>query len=222
MITRKIIKLGKYIFVIIFVLGVAAYIYSYFHGSPGIDISGKTDTVSGLSYIKDSGYVDKELIIRKLHNVQELVGLSGESSKKFVWTDSLFEKSGWLRDHIGRRTLEFNVEAFFKTGIDLSNLTEDSIKIYGNTLVISLPKHELISLDLPYDRFTFRTQNGLLRSGLSESEKQTLYTQIRELVTKDIMNDESIKEKTMISVEDALRSLLEKVPNVNRVMFKGV
>jgi hypothetical protein len=221
MVTRKIIKFGKYIFVIIFILGVAAYIYSYFHGSPGIDISGKTQTVSGLSYIKDSGVVNKDLVIKSLHNVQELVGLEGHAEKSYIYTDSLFHKSGWLKDQIGRRTIQFNLETFFKTGIDLSSIAAEDVKVIGNTLVIQLPKHILVSLDIPYDHIVFKTQTGLFRSNLSDTEKQALYTEIRKLVTSDIMTDSSIKEKTQIGIEDALRSLLEKVPNVNRVMFKG-
>jgi hypothetical protein len=218
--TRKIIKIGKWLFLVVIVLGVVIYVKSLFVTGQGIDISHKTATYTGLSYIKDSGVVNKELVFKSLSNVHQLVGLEGHAEKTYTYTDSLFHGSGWLKDHLGRRTIQFDLDVFFKTGIDLSNVTQDDVKVIGNSLFIKIPKHMLISLDVPYDQIIFKKQTGLLRDGLSESEQQNLYSEIRRLITKDILTDSSIEQQTRTGIEDALRSLLEKIPNVNRVVFQ--
>nr|WP_156736343.1 DUF4230 domain-containing protein [Mycobacterium sp. E3298] len=164
--------------------------------------------------------MNKEMVVKSLNNVHQLVGLEGHTEKTYTYTDSIFEKSGWLKDHIGRRTIQYTVDAYFKTGIDLSSIKTEDVRVYGNSVFVSLPKTTLVSLDVPYDEIVFKTQTGLIRNPLSETEKQQLYTEIRKLVSGEIMSDKRIEGKTQIGVKDALDGLLEKIPNVNRVVFR--
>jgi hypothetical protein len=221
MIISKLYRWRKLIICVMVILGVAFYFVSHTHLGNHIDTSQIQHTYTGLSYIKDSGVIDKEMVIKSLSSTQQLVGTEGHVTKTYIYSDSIFKEHGWLRDVIGLRSIEMDVNAFFKMGINLSDITQEDISVYGHTLFIKIPKQILISLDVPYDQIIFKTKTGLMRSQMSESEKQMLYTEARRLLTDNIMGDQTIIDKSVSGVEDALRNLLEKIPNCNRIVFKA-
>jgi hypothetical protein len=175
-----------------------------------------------LSYIKQQEFIDKDMVIQAIHSKAEMVGLEGHVQKTFTYTDSLFESHGWLQDTLGSRTLDMTTNAVFKMGIDLNDIKPEDVQVIGHSLFIKIPKQILISMDVPYDQIIYKVKTGLIRSELSEHEKQLLYTEARKLLTDNVMGNQSIIDKSVNGVEDALRGLLEKVPGCNRIVFKGV
>jgi hypothetical protein len=221
MIVGKIYKYRKLIICVMFILGVAFYYIAHQTGVQPIDHS-QSNIYSNIgSYIKDQGVIDKEMVIKALKTKAELVGLSGHITKSYTYHDSLFQGGGWLKDAIGQRVLEMDTNAFFKMGINLQDISQDDISVYGNTLFIKIPKQILISLDIPYDQIVFKAKTGILRGSMSEADKQMIYTEIRRLVTDNILNDDSIINKSSDGVKTALQALLEKIPNCGRIVFKG-
>jgi hypothetical protein len=221
MIISKLYKWRKLIICVMVILGVAFYFVSHIHLGNHIDTQQIQHTYTGLSYIKDSGVIDKEMVIKSLSSTQQLVGMEGHVTKTYIYSDSIFKEHGWLKDTLGQRTFEMDVNAVFKMGINLSDIKPEDISVYGHSLFIRVPKQVLISMDVPYDQIIFKIKTGLIRSELSESEKQMLYTEARRLLMDNIMGDQTIIDKSYKGVTDALQNLLEKIPNCNRIVFMG-
>ena len=222
MITSKVFKYKKLIFCIMLIMGfVIGGTYLYLSHKTGLDYSNSVRTELPIStLIKDSGVIDKNLVIKSLTGTQQLVGMEGHAEKSYTYYDSLFKGHNWLENVVGQRSIEMDTNSFFKMGVNLSDIKSEEIQVYGNSLFIKLPKQILISLDIPFDQIVFKTNTGILRSGLTDVDKQTIYTEIRRLTTENIMSDNVVISKSTIGVQDALRSLLEKIPNLNRIVFK--
>ncbi len=218
MIIKHIYRHRKLFVAAVIVAGIT-YIVSNLHLGGSVNPDEVHHTYAGLSHIKDSQVIDKDMVINSLHKTGKLVGLESTATKIYTYSDSIFEGHNWLKDSIGQRSIELDVTAFFKTGINLSDITDNSVVAYGNSLFVKLPKSELISLDIPFDQIVFKVKTGLIRSELSMEEKQMLYTEIRKIVTNNIMSDETIKTNTYDGVKAALENLLSKVPNCNRIVF---
>jgi hypothetical protein len=218
LIIRKIYKHRK-IFAAVVVVGVLSYVVTNLYLGNHIDPEQVHHTYTGLNYVKDSQVIDKDLIIKSLSKTQQLVGMEGHATKTYIYTDSIFKEHNWLKDALGQRSLEVTVDAIFKTGINLSDIKDSDLVAYGSTLYFKVPKHVLISLDVPFNEIIFKAKNGLIRSDLSLEEKQFLYTEIRKIITNNIMSDETIKNNTYAGVKDALQNLISKVPNVGKIVF---
>jgi hypothetical protein len=221
MIAYKLYKHRGKILSLIVVMGAALYVTTQLHlgnGNP-VEIQHLQNLPIG-SYIQDQHLIDKETIIRTLQKKSEIVGLDEHFSRHITYTDSVFKETGWLKDAIGRRTLDITAEVFFKTGIDISELVkDDNIRVFGSTLHIKMPHETLISLNIPFDKMTFKETSGWIRSPLSLEEKQMLYTEIRKVVESNIMSDETIKNNTYEGVKSSLQLLLGKIKNVDQIIF---
>lgn len=211
-------KLFKIIILIMVGLGIA--LYFSLNAGEKIDYSNKADTYTGLTYIKDAGVIDKKLVVKSFSKSHQLVSIEGYAEKSYTYTDSLFNKGGWLKDKLGRRVLGIDANVYFKTGINLGEIKDGDIQVYDNTLIINTPKPVLISLDIPYDEMAFKSKTGLFRGKLNDTEKQSLYTEMRKLITNDIMEDKDVRTKTINEVQEAIRILMEKVPNVDQIVFR--
>lgn len=79
---------------------------------------------------------------------------------------------------IGDRKILLSVEAHLKAGIDLTQLTEEDIKIDGKNIMINLPPPAVLSLELPPEKIRLEyEETGILRSGFNQEERLELLAQ---------------------------------------------
>lgn len=215
---QKIIKYRKLIICVIVGVMIAGLIFVRLHTGSGTITTVPIPKEIGYAWIKHAEVIDQNLVIKSLNKVQQIVGFEGHVEKVYTYSDSMFKNHGWLKDIVGQRSLTMDAHGYFKLGIDIS-FTQDDIKAYGNTLFVKLPKEVLISMDVPFDQIIYKSKTGLIRNELSIPEKQYLYSEVRRIITDNIMNDRNIQEKALNGTKDAIKSLLENVPNCNRIIF---
>ncbi len=73
---------------------------------------------------------------------------------KIVWAE--LESDNWIRRKFfsnRNNVIIFNTEATVKLGVDLKKLTEEDIEIYDDSLVIMLPKIEVLNFSYPHEKY---------------------------------------------------------------------
>jgi hypothetical protein len=182
--------------------------------------SDKEEKKTGKKELKNSGLivVSEEYVIEKLRSKAEIVGLSGQIYEEFYFSDDLFNTNTFI-DSLGKRKAYISVRGNFKLGYDLSQITYEDIKIINSTLIIRVPRIQLISLDLPLDKMEFVEEKGLIRSRFNELERKEMYQKIRDQILKNIANDGETFEMAKQSTQAALRDFLLLIPSISDVQF---
>lgn len=163
--------------------------------------------------------IDKKLVIKVLTNVGQVVGLEGDVQKTYSYSDSWFKSHKKIFDWIGGCTYTMDADARFKMGINLQDITNEDITISGKNLLIFLPKPVLVSLELPYDKIKVKDEVGFFRIPLAEKEKQFIYGEVYKSIQSEILNNKDISSKASKGVQEAMRGFLDKLPNVDKVIF---
>ena len=71
---------------------------------------------------------------------------------KIVWTE--FEKTQkWLVLTKPTDVIILNTEATVKLGVDLSKLSENDIEIYQDSIIVNLPKIEILNFSYPHEKY---------------------------------------------------------------------
>jgi hypothetical protein len=151
--------------------------------------------------------VNEKAVLSALSETPQFVGLTGDVSKSMTLGDDR-----WFGD----RTYELTLNGEFKLGIDTKDI---DITTKGNTVVVKFPNPKVISVDLPFDKAVIKSDIGLLRKDLSDSEVQGLYKEARKAAVKDIKVNIKARDKAETAVKHSLEDLIEQVPYVEDVIF---
>lgn len=133
--------------------------------------------------------------LKGLSEMAEL-GVVEYTVKKIVSADD----ENWYT--IGDRKILFTCTAFIKAGINLSDFSEESVRVEGKEIMVSLPKPQVLSFNMPPEEIKeeFTKITGL-RGKFSPEEKQYL------LVLGEKNIKESIPEMGILQdAEDNARS----------------
>lgn len=71
---------------------------------------------------------------------------------KIVWTE-LDKKRRFLVLKTPAEVIMFNTEATVKMGVDLNKLSEEDIEIRQDSIIINLPKVEVLNFSYPHEKF---------------------------------------------------------------------
>lgn len=93
---------------------------------------------------------DKTFIVTKIRSASKLA-TTEVILNKIVWTDIKGRRIRGLfkKDNI----LMFNTEATLKLGVNLKKLNENDIMVFGDSLVITLPKVEILNFSYPHEKY---------------------------------------------------------------------
>lgn len=179
-----------------------------------MSLGGKPTSIAEVSAdltVPTANIVDKQTVIDALTENAQIVGLNGEISKEFTYTDAK-----WFGD----KTYAMTIHGTFKTGFSLSAINADNVIITPtNEVIISTPATELISLELPYDRIEIDKDVGTLRKDFTETDRQLLYAKASANIRKEIANDERVRKESVIASQHAIEAILALVPGVRKVTF---
>jgi hypothetical protein len=93
---------------------------------------------------------DKTFIVTKVRSASKLA-TTEVILNKIVWTDIQGRKKySIFKD---KKMLMFNTEATLKLGVNLSKLNENDIMVFGDSLVITLPKVEILNFSYPHEKY---------------------------------------------------------------------
>ena len=93
---------------------------------------------------------DKTFVVSKIRSASKLA-TTEVILNKIVWTDIKGRRIHGLfkKDNI----LMFNTEATLKLGVNLNKLNENDIMVFGDSIVITLPKVEILNFSYPHEKY---------------------------------------------------------------------
>ena len=98
----------------------------------------------------------------------------------------------------GDRKVLFSVKAKVKAGIDLDKMTDEDVKVKGNSIKLTLPKPEIIALNIkPNDIKLEYSKVSTLRSEYSQKE----YDEILRAGEESIRTDEALRNSIIADAE---------------------
>lgn len=183
----------------------------------GIKLASETEQASISGVPKElsvpvANVVDKQSVITALTENLQIVGLEGEVTKEYEFSDS---------EWYGNRSYKMTLHGRFKMGFDIADIrTEDIVITEDNDIIITTPEAVLISLELPYDRVEIIKKVDLLRKDFSDADRQFLYAKASEAVRGEILADEEVRRESLVASQQALRQILSLVPSVESVYFR--
>ena len=98
----------------------------------------------------------------------------------------------------GDRKVLFSVKAKVKAGIDLDKMTDEDVKVKGNSIKLTLPKPEIVALNIkPNDIKLEYSKVSTLRSEYSQKE----YDEILRAGEESIRTDEALRNSIIADAE---------------------
>ena len=98
----------------------------------------------------------------------------------------------------GDRKVLFSVKAKVKAGIDLDKMTDEDVKVKGNSIKLTLPKPEIVALNIkPNDIKLEYSKVSTLRSEYSQKE----YDEILRAGEESIRTDEALRNSIITDAE---------------------
>lgn len=155
--------------------------------------------------------IDKDTVINKLSENMQIVGLNGDAEKEFEYVDNKWS---------GNKKYKMKLHASFKFGINIADIKREDITISNGNVIIRMPEIILISFDVPYDKIEIDKTKGWFRADFNEEDRQLLYSTSRDSMLEQILNDESIINNSNMSSQNAIKSILMMIPEVESVSFK--
>jgi hypothetical protein len=155
--------------------------------------------------------VDKEIIIEKLSEKFQVVGLEGDITKEFNYSDNK-----WYGD----KYYKMELYGKFKFGFNIDEITKEDITIIDNNVIIDMPNIVLISLEVPYDKIVIDKKEGIFRKMFSEDDRQKLYESAYKSINEQIINDNALIKNAEENNELAIRSILILIPEIKTISFK--
>lgn len=111
----------------------------------------------------------------------------------------------------GDRKLLIKTRATVKAGIDLKKIKEDDIVVKGNTIEITLPPAEYISLNMdPNDTKTEVESISGFRDNFTQKEKNAFLKQGEEAIRKDL-GETKILQDAAANAEDIIRDFYKEL-----------
>jgi hypothetical protein len=108
----------------------------------------------------------------------------------------------------------------FKFGINVADIKREDILISNGNVIIKMPEIALISLEIPYDKIEIEKSKGWFRSDFTEDDRQLLYKTSKDSILKQILNDENTINNANISTQNAIKTILMMIPEVDSVSFR--
>lgn len=161
--------------------------------------------------IEKEKLIDKKIVIDKLSEKLQVVGLEGEITKDFDYLDNK-----WY----GEKYFKMTLYAKFKFGFNVNELKEEDIIVNGTDIIINMPNAILISLEVPYNKIAIEKGEGLFRKDFTEEEKQLLYESAYESIYSQILNDNALIQNAEKDNEIAIRSILMLIPEIETISFR--
>lgn len=120
---------------------------------------------------------------RDLREVAELATVEYTIKKIIKYTDK-----NKFKNFFGSRKILFSSKVFVKAGIRLSNISSSNICIdkKGESIILTIPKPEIISFDMPPEECNSEEHTGILRSKFSSDEQLKILRQGEEEIRSDI------------------------------------
>lgn len=161
---------------------------------------------------------DKTFIVTKIRSASKLA-TTEVILNKIVWTDVRGRRIKGLfkKDNI----LMFNTEATLKLGVNLNKLNEDDIMVFGDSIVITLPKVEILNFSYPHEKYEQLYPISNFDAIKSNNKVEKLDIIFREAET-DIRNKVKFLDLEKIT-EEKTRKFLTKFlsqSNYNNVVIK--
>ena len=79
---------------------------------------------------------------------------------------------------LGDRKILISVEAVLKSGIDLTQVKKENIKVEGTSITLTLPPPKLISINIPPEKIRVEYEEvGIFRTGFDNAERDALLAQ---------------------------------------------
>lgn len=166
--------------------------------------------------------IEKDVVIEKLKQTSEVVGLEGEFHKEYSFTEKTFESGINFLENAGKRSYKINLNGTFKMGFDLAEIEEDHIFIDGTTVKIITPKVKLISFEAPFHMAKIDKKKGFLAKDFTEEDRKLIYEKAYNKALKEITYHEDTNEKATIFTQAVLKKFLLKVDLVENIEFIDV
>ncbi|MBC6490134.1 DUF4230 domain-containing protein [Flavihumibacter stibioxidans] len=110
----------------------------------------------------------------------------------------------------GDRKILISVEAVLKSGIDLTSVKKEDIKIDGKNISLRLPPPKLISINIPPEKIKVEFEEiGIFRTGFDNAERDALLAQAEQQIRNSI-NEIGILRTTENNTRQFLTRFLQQ------------
>lgn len=173
-------------------------------------------TITDNTNINRPKYASTESLVNEIKSVNKIVPLEIELSEEIVVNDSwgslgIFEKI---------KTIKFYANCSYF--IDLSAIDTSDVETSSNSINISIPKPQVLSVNILGDKTLYNEPElGLFRFGditLTSEEYGVIYNDISKVFNDKMMSDELYKQaltSSKIAIEDLLKDLLNNDAKIN-------
>lgn len=159
--------------------------------------------------INTKNEIQKDVVVEKLSNIGQIVGLQSSFSKVYNYSDS---------NSFGSRSIEMTLHGTFKMGFDVKDLI-GGISINDTTIKINTPKPILISFESPFDAITLDSKVGFFRKDFNDSDLQVFYKSAADKAKLDLLNNANLMLEAQRTTKKVVQDLLMTIPNVSKVEF---
>ena len=161
----------------------------------------------------------KSFIVTKVRAAAKL-STSEVILNKIVWTE--FEKERkFIFIKKPAEVIMFNTEATVKMGIDLSKLSEEDIEIRQDSIIINLPKVEILNFSYPHEKyeeiFPISNFDNIKRSNKIEKLDEVL--RLAETDIRSKIKYLKIEDEVEFKTKQVLSAFLTK-SNFNNVIIR--
>jgi hypothetical protein len=123
----------------------------------------------------------------------------------------------WFK--VGDRKILMSCEAHIKAGVDLSTINENSYKINGNTVELTLPAPKILSFSIPPDKIKVEYQEvSLFRDPFKTAERDQLAIQAEAQIKNSIDSLgilDQAKANTSLLISNMLKQMGYKNITIN-------
>lgn len=173
-------------------------------------------TITDNTNINRPKYASTESLVNEIKSVNKIVPLEIELSEEIVVNDSwgslgIFEKI---------KTIKFYANCSYF--IDLSAIDTSDVETSSNSLNISIPKPQVLSVNILGDKTLYNEPElGLFRFGditLTSEEYGVIYNDISKVFNDKMMSDELYEQaltSSKTAIEDLLKDLLNNDAKIN-------
>ncbi|WP_346857642.1 DUF4230 domain-containing protein [uncultured Draconibacterium sp.] len=161
----------------------------------------------------------KSFIVTKVRSAAKL-STSEIVLNKIVWTEFESQRKLFFIKKPAE-VIMFNTEATVKMGIDLSKLSEEDIEIKNDSIIINLPRVEILNFSYPHEKFTevFPISNFDDCTRKNKIEKLDEVLRLAETDIRDKIKYLKIEEEVEFKTKQILSAFLTK-SNFNNVIIR--
>jgi hypothetical protein len=159
---------------------------------------------------KIKALIDPQIIIDKLESTGQLITYKGN-----VTYSNHIEESKFY----GTRSLTYKFTYEFGIGMDLSHIKVE--KIYGETVILSVPKSELKLVYLELKEDVMKSNNTWFASDFDPEIVNVVMQQANGRVREEVLNNSDVFESGLDSLKSNVEELVKKL-GFEEVIFQEV